>query len=143
MYCHIALLGNLFVLCVWILLPSMPLNLFVPVLAGEPHSRRTSPFPSVTSLFLHRCLTVSFPCFSPPPPQVASLGELVVTGVLGAGGFARVFKGLWRGLVVAVKVVVDDGTNSKAVMRNAHEIAILGALSHPNIVQVCGRDSSM
>lgn len=33
------------------------------------------------------------------------------------------------------QVVCDDGKNEKMVMKNAHEIAILGALSHPNIVQ--------
>ncbi|KAI8466517.1 MAG: hypothetical protein J3K34DRAFT_524450 [Monoraphidium minutum] len=49
------------------------------------------------------------------------------TAQIGEGGFARVFRGLWRGQVVAVKVV--------AVMKNAHEIAILSALSHPNILQ--------
>lgn len=45
------------------------------------------------------------------------------------------------------QVVCDDGKNEKMVMKNAHEIAILGALSHPNIVQaytcltdVCVRD---
>lgn len=48
----------------------------------------------------------------------------------------QVFRGLWRGLVVGVKVVCDDGKNEKMVMKNAHEIAILSALSHPNIMQV-------
>jgi hypothetical protein len=48
-----------------------------------------------------------------------------------------VFKGKWMGLVVAVKVVPDHGSDSRMVMRCAHEIAILTALPHPNIVQVC------
>ncbi|KAL6746275.1 kinase-like domain-containing protein [Haematococcus lacustris] len=65
----------------------------------------------------------------------AHLGDLQVTNCLGEGGFAKVFRGLWRGLVVGIKVVCDDGKNEKMVMKNAHEIAILGALSHPNIVQ--------
>jgi len=64
-----------------------------------------------------------------------SLGDLQVTNLLGEGGFAKVFRGLWRGLVVGIKVVCDDGKNEKMVMKNAHEIAILGSLSHPNIVQ--------
>lgn len=62
--------------------------------------------------------------------------DLQITGLLGEGGFAKVFRGLWRGLVVGVKVVCDDGKNDKMVMKNAHEIAILSALSHPNIMQV-------
>jgi serine/threonine protein kinase len=41
-----------------------------------------------------------------------------------------------RGLVVAVKVVsVGDPSNERAVMKNAHEIAILRSSSHPNIIQ--------
>ncbi|MEW5297631.1 MAG: hypothetical protein WDW36_000829 [Sanguina aurantia] len=63
------------------------------------------------------------------------LSDLQVTGLLGEGGFAKVFSGLWRGLVVGIKVVCDDGKNEKMVMKNAHEIAILSSLSHPNIVQ--------
>eukprot|EP00798_Chlamydomonas_sp_ICE-L_P030866 gene30866-35910_t len=64
-----------------------------------------------------------------------ALLDLQVNHLLGEGGFAKVFRGLWRGLVVGIKVVCDDGTNDKMVMKNAHEIAILSALSHPNIVQ--------
>jgi serine/threonine protein kinase len=38
--------------------------------------------------------------------------------------------------VVAVKVVsVGDPSNERAVMKNAHEIAILRSSSHPNIIQ--------
>ncbi|GIL83127.1 hypothetical protein Vretimale_11467 [Volvox reticuliferus] len=64
-----------------------------------------------------------------------TMTDLQISGLLGEGGFAKVFRGLWRGLVVGVKVVCDDGKNEKMVMKNAHEIAILSALSHPNIVQ--------
>jgi len=63
------------------------------------------------------------------------LEALQITHVLGEGGFAKVFCGLWRGLIVGVKVVCDDGQNEKNVIKNAHEIAILRAISHPNIVQ--------
>eukprot|EP00798_Chlamydomonas_sp_ICE-L_P005663 gene5663-8988_t len=61
--------------------------------------------------------------------------ELQINHLLGEGGFAKVFRGLWRGLVVGVKVVCDDGKNEKMVVKNAHEIAILTAISHPNVVQ--------
>lgn len=38
--------------------------------------------------------------------------------------------------MVAVKVVsVGDPSNERAVMKNAHEIAILRSSSHPNIIQ--------
>ncbi|KAG1661344.1 hypothetical protein FOA52_005906 [Chlamydomonas sp. UWO 241] len=61
------------------------------------------------------------------------LEGLQVQGLLGEGGFAKVFKGLWQGMVVAVKIVVDDGANEKNVLKNAHEIAILSTLSHPHV----------
>ena len=64
------------------------------------------------------------------------LGDLQITNLLGEGGFAKVFRGLWRGLTVGIKIVVDDGKNEKMVMKNAHEIAILSTLSHPHVTQV-------
>jgi serine/threonine protein kinase len=69
--------------------------------------------------------------------QVEALADLQLLERLGEGGFGTVFKGKWMGLVVAAKVVSDHGSNNRMVMRCAHEIAILTALSHPNIVQVC------
>jgi hypothetical protein len=63
------------------------------------------------------------------------LADLQIQHLLGEGGFAKVFRGLWQGLVVGIKIVVDDGKNEKMVMKNAHEIAILSTLSHPHVTQ--------
>ncbi|GAX83961.1 hypothetical protein CEUSTIGMA_g11385.t1 [Chlamydomonas eustigma] len=63
------------------------------------------------------------------------LSDIQITNLLGEGGFAKVFRGLWRGLTVGIKIVVDDGKNEKMVMKNAHEIAILSTLSHPHVTQ--------
>ncbi|KAF6253683.1 hypothetical protein COO60DRAFT_397163 [Scenedesmus sp. NREL 46B-D3] len=64
------------------------------------------------------------------------LGALQLVAQVGEGGFAKVFRGLYRGLVVAVKVVaVGDASSERAVLKNAHEIAILRSTSHPNIIQ--------
>jgi hypothetical protein len=70
------------------------------------------------------------------PEDEKTLGALQLVAQIGEGGFAKVFRGLYRGLVVAVKVVaVGDPSNERAVMKNAHEIAILRSSSHPNIIQ--------
>ncbi|KAG1656207.1 hypothetical protein FOA52_011337 [Chlamydomonas sp. UWO 241] len=67
--------------------------------------------------------------------SLSDLDDVAITGVLGEGGFAKVFRGTRHGLVVAIKVVVDTGTNEKSVIKNAHEIAILSTLSHPHVTQ--------
>lgn len=67
--------------------------------------------------------------------EVGCLQELQLEVAVGSGGFAKVFRGHWRGLVVGVKVVHDIASDDKAVMKNAHEIALLAALSHPSIIQ--------
>jgi hypothetical protein len=36
--------------------------------------------------------------------QNTTMTDLQICGLLGEGGFAKVFRGLWRGLVVGVKV---------------------------------------
>ncbi len=53
--------------------------------------------------------------------------------------FGKVYKGLWRGTVVAVKSVVLPANMSGAEKRERMaimEAAISSSLSHPNIVQV-------
>ena len=61
---------------------------------------------------------------SPPPPSAQ---------------FGKVYKGLWRGTVVAVKTMVLPANMSGAEKREkmaVMEAAISSTLSHPNIVQV-------
>eukprot|EP00798_Chlamydomonas_sp_ICE-L_P018585 gene18585-25097_t len=74
--------------------------------------------------------------------SVPLVQDLQIKHPLDEGGFAKVFRGLYRGLVVGIKVVCDDGKNEKMDMKNAHEIAILSTVSHPNVIQayVCMTD---
>eukprot|EP00798_Chlamydomonas_sp_ICE-L_P030671 gene30671-35688_t len=74
--------------------------------------------------------------------SVSLVQDLQIHHLLDEGGFAKVFRGLYRGLVVGIKVVCDDGKNEKLDLMNAHEIAILSTISHPNVIQayVCMTD---
>ena len=52
-----------------------------------------------------RRLTVVLLCTTNPvPSQNGQLADLQITNLLGEGGFAKVFRGLWRGLTVGIKV---------------------------------------
>lgn len=58
----------------------------------------------------------------------------------------QVYKGLWKGTVVAVKTIVLPAVMSGQEKREKMaimEAAISSALSHPNIMQVCIRKHTM
>ncbi|XP_051630492.1 mitogen-activated protein kinase kinase kinase 11-like [Manacus candei] len=75
---------------------------------------------------------------SPSPPGGWSRsgrrsGELRLEEVIGAGGFGRVFRGTWRGQVVAVKAARGDaGAAGAASLRR--EARLYARLRHPNVV---------
>jgi serine/threonine protein kinase len=74
--------------------------------------------------------------------------ELQVLGLIGRGSFASVFRAIWRGRCVALKVVqlpacaAGDGDDdlSFALQTREHmavmEAVISATMSHPNVVQV-------
>lgn len=51
---------------------------------------------------------------------------------LGAGSFGAVFQGIWRGRVVAVKVIAHDRQSSKNIK---NEAAVSMSALHPNVVR--------
>ncbi|KAH3765766.1 leucinerich repeat kinase [Pelomyxa schiedti] len=55
---------------------------------------------------------------------------------LGKGGFGVVWKGLYRGVTVAVKELISIG--KEAFSEFHHEVKMMSALTHPNIVQLFG-----
>lgn len=59
----------------------------------------------------------------------------------GQGAFGSVYVALWKGLVVAVKVMRQQAEGRRA-MRTAWELAVTKSVSHPNIGErgiACGR----
>ncbi|GLC35392.1 hypothetical protein PLESTM_000315000 [Pleodorina starrii] len=65
-------------------------------------------------------------------------GELYLEELIGLGSYGVVYRGLWRGLAVAVKTLVVSrelaGREGRARQQAALEAAISMALAHPNVV---------
>ncbi|XP_033927731.1 mitogen-activated protein kinase kinase kinase 11, partial [Melopsittacus undulatus] len=74
------------------------------------------------------------PSRSPSPPlPCASLSELRLDELIGAGGFGRVYRGTWRGEVVAVKAARGEaGAAGAASLRR--EARLYVRLRHPNVI---------
>jgi hypothetical protein len=59
--------------------------------------------------------------------------ELQLTEMIGKGGFGMVYKGTWRGMVAAIKIMYNR-QHERQLMKDAIEIAVLMNISHPHIV---------
>ena len=67
-----------------------------------------------------------------------SLGSRAIAKVLGAGGTARVYKGLYENKRVAIKMIYCMMLVPETITNFARENALLCSIRHPNIVQVEG-----
>ncbi|GAX74261.1 hypothetical protein CEUSTIGMA_g1710.t1 [Chlamydomonas eustigma] len=70
--------------------------------------------------------------------EESSGGNIQLLELLGQGTFGKVFQGIWRGTIVAVKSMVMSSQMNGAEKRERMaimEAAISSSLSHPNIVQ--------
>ncbi|GBF94659.1 hypothetical protein Rsub_07395 [Raphidocelis subcapitata] len=65
----------------------------------------------------------------------AACGELLLSEMIGAGGYGAVWRGSWKKVTAAIKVMYRRGCEAEAVM-DAVEMAVLSAVSHPHVVQV-------
>lgn len=86
----------------------------------------------------------------PPPPEAIAFAELRLEELIGAGGFGRVYRGLWRGREVAVKAARPDPEEEDAAAAAAREVRrearLFGLLRHPNIIAllaVCPRPPAL
>jgi hypothetical protein len=64
--------------------------------------------------------------------------ELRLLDKIGEGGFGRVFRALYREVVVAVKVLADNGQDEQATLEFEREITFMQTVRHSNIVMFIG-----
>nr|XP_018681008.1 PREDICTED: U-box domain-containing protein 51-like isoform X2 [Musa acuminata subsp. malaccensis] len=64
--------------------------------------------------------------------------ELTVGTRVGIGFFGEVFRGIWNGTDVAIKVFLEQDLTSENVEDFCNEISILSRLRHPNVILFLG-----
>ncbi|XP_047331169.1 probable serine/threonine-protein kinase SIS8 [Impatiens glandulifera] len=64
--------------------------------------------------------------------------ELTVGARVGIGFFGEVFRGLWNGIDVAIKVFLEQETTTENIEDFCNEISILSRLRHPNVILFLG-----
>uniref|UniRef100_A0A6N2M8J6 non-specific serine/threonine protein kinase n=1 Tax=Salix viminalis TaxID=40686 RepID=A0A6N2M8J6_SALVM len=64
--------------------------------------------------------------------------ELTVGTRVGIGFFGEVFRGLWNGTEVAVKVFLEQDLTAENMEDFCNEISILSRLRHPNVILFLG-----
>ncbi|KAF0039063.1 hypothetical protein F2P81_009547 [Scophthalmus maximus] len=73
-------------------------------------------------------------------PEVVDFRELSLEEVIGVGGFGKVYRGTWRGGLVAVKAARQDPDEDISVTAQnvRQEARLFAMLTHPNIIVLKG-----
>nr|XP_020471986.1 mitogen-activated protein kinase kinase kinase 11-like [Monopterus albus] len=73
-------------------------------------------------------------------PEVVDFRELSLEEVIGVGGFGKVYRGTWRGELVAVKAARQDPDEDISVTAQnvRQEARLFAMLTHPNIITLQG-----
>ncbi|KAL7855670.1 hypothetical protein AOLI_G00192740 [Acnodon oligacanthus] len=73
-------------------------------------------------------------------PEVVDFRELSLEEVIGVGGFGKVYRGTWRGELVAVKAARQDPDEDISVTAQnvRNEARLFAMLTHPNIIALKG-----
>lgn len=73
-------------------------------------------------------------------PEVVDFRELKLEEVIGVGGFGKVYRGTWRGDLVAVKAARQDPDEDISVTAQnvRNEARLFSMLKHPNIIALKG-----
>lgn len=66
------------------------------------------------------------------------MSELSLQKVIGEGAFGKVYKALYRGQKVAVKVLIKQNLSDDVVREFETEVKIMSLLNHPNICRLLG-----
>ncbi|KAL7374419.1 hypothetical protein ABVT39_000307 [Epinephelus coioides] len=80
------------------------------------------------------------PAVSEFEPDVLDFRELSLEEVIGVGGFGKVYRGTWRGRLVAVKAARQDPDEDISVTAQnvRQEARLFAMLNHPNIIALKG-----
>ncbi|ELR22700.1 serine/threonine protein kinase [Acanthamoeba castellanii str. Neff] len=60
--------------------------------------------------------------------------ELEIGSMLGSGGYGEVYKAMWKGTEVAVKMMPTDSVSKEMAKNFQDEVRVMTALRHPNVV---------
>ncbi|KAJ8350594.1 hypothetical protein SKAU_G00257240 [Synaphobranchus kaupii] len=73
-------------------------------------------------------------------PEEVDFSELSLEEVIGVGGFGKVYRGTWRGGLVAVKAARQDPDEDISVTAQnvRQEARLFAMLTHPNIIALTG-----
>ncbi|KAG8006293.1 Mitogen-activated protein kinase kinase kinase 11, partial [Nibea albiflora] len=73
-------------------------------------------------------------------PEPVDFGELSLEEVIGVGGFGKVYRGTWKGALVAVKAARQDPDEDISVTAQnvRQEARLFAMLTHPNIIALKG-----
>lgn len=70
-----------------------------------------------------------------PSAVQVHMDEIDLQEQVGKGGFGAVYKGTWRGAIVAVKHALCDVADAESLEQSIREVVLSKKLSHPNVVQ--------
>lgn len=74
----------------------------------------------------------------PYPEWAIDFSELRIGVRVGIGSFGEVFRGIWRGTEVAIKVLLEQDLTPENTNDFCNEISLLSRLRHPNVILFLG-----
>ncbi|GMJ08593.1 hypothetical protein like AT3G58640 [Hibiscus trionum] len=74
----------------------------------------------------------------PYPEWTIDFSELTVGTRVGIGFFGEVFRGVWNGTDVAIKMFLEQDLTAESMEDFCNEISILSSLRHPNVILFLG-----